>query len=168
MGCFSFLCKVCGKGIRSTSFSGEHCKLFLLRDGEVLQMMEGQYDSYGTVFIEGTQDPTVKHKLMESQSWNDPTPDIPLDSYWASGDKSHGIWLRVCDLMHDANPRNGIAAVHTKCFKGNIPTTQSDSDPNQGWGNPDDGEEDLMGVTDSDYIFDEELGDPDFEYGEPE
>ena len=50
MGCFSFLCQKCNKGILSTSFHGEQCKLYLLKDGKVIEMMEGEYDSYGRVF----------------------------------------------------------------------------------------------------------------------
>jgi len=63
MGCFSYKCKECGKGVRSTSFSGEKVKIFLLNKGKVIQQMEGQYDSYGGVFIEGTQDKSVPHAL---------------------------------------------------------------------------------------------------------
>lgn len=146
MGCFSFLCKECGKGIRSTSFSGERCKLYLLKDGEVFQTMEGQYDSYGAVFIEGSQRADVKHELMDSVKWNDPFPDKPRQN------EREDNWSRVCRLIFDKDESNGIAAVHTKCCKGVIPTTRSDHDPNQGWG--DDDQEDLFGNTDTNYDFD--------------
>ena len=43
MGCFSFMCKECDTSIRSDSFSGELVKLFLLKDGKVIQEMEGEY-----------------------------------------------------------------------------------------------------------------------------
>lgn len=129
MGCFSFRCKVCDKGVTSDSFSGEMVKLFLLRDGKVIQEMEGEYDSYGRVFTKDRKD---------SIYWNDPTPEIPLDEYWAkkgvNDPSNHGYWGRVCDLMHGLGSRNGIAAIHTKCFTGEIPTSQSEDDPNQGWG----------------------------------
>lgn len=52
MGCFSWLCKQCGKPINSTSFDGEGVKLWLLQNGKVLEEMEGNYDSYGKVFEE--------------------------------------------------------------------------------------------------------------------
>jgi len=115
MGCFSFLCKECGDPILSNSFRGQKVRLFLLKDGKVLQQMEGEYDSYGRVF---TKD------LDNSIEWDDPLPDKP------TGDP----WLHVCDLMHDAGEGSGIAAVHSKCWTGTVPTTESSSDPNQGWG----------------------------------
>jgi hypothetical protein len=42
MGCFSFMCKTCGKPINSDSFRGERCKLFLLKDGKIIEQMEGE------------------------------------------------------------------------------------------------------------------------------
>lgn len=50
MGCFSYKCKECGKPINSDSITGEKVKLFYLKDGKVLESMEGNYDSYGRVF----------------------------------------------------------------------------------------------------------------------
>ena len=71
--------------------------------------MEGEYDSYGRVFTED------KGSSIE---WN-------MD------------WHDVVDLMHDENDpdkdSSGIAAIHSKCFRNN-PTTRSDGDPDQGWG----------------------------------
>ena len=49
MGCFSFMCKECGRPILSDSFSGQEVKLFLLDKGEIIEQIEGQYDSYGNV-----------------------------------------------------------------------------------------------------------------------
>lgn len=142
MGCFSFLCKGCGKGIQSNSFSGEQAKLILLQKGKPIQEMEGQYDSYGRVFIEGSQRGDVKHSLMESQKWLNP---VDKDN-----DDEDDAWSEVCDLMFDDDKRNGIEAWHTKCFKGEITGIRSESDPNQGWGDPDEDEDDLMGCTDPD------------------
>lgn len=140
MGCFSFKCKGCDTGINSTSFEGEHCQLFLLRDGKVIQEMEGDYDSYGRVFIDGTQRADVQHSLRESHYWRDPFPDVPLEDYWQRSDggpnnpANHGYWLRVCDLIHSNKNSNGIAAYHVKCYKGMPPRTRSEYDTNQGWG----------------------------------
>ena len=145
MGCFSFLCQKCGKGIQSTSFSGQQTILVLLKDGKEIQRMDGEYDSYGRVFIDGSQRSDVKHDLRESVQWKSPVdPNIDPDDAW--GD--------VCDLMFDSNTRNGIAAVHKKCLGPNeefSPTNRSESDPNQGWGEDDE----LLGNTDDDF-FDEE------------
>lgn len=142
MGCFSFLCKECDKGILSSSFAGQKCHLFLLKDGEVVQKMEGEYDSYGRTFINETQREDVQHDLRKSHYWKDPTPEIALEEYWQKdgidNPSNHGYWLRVCSLMSDSSSSdNGIAAYHDKCYSGQIPTTQSLSDPNQGWGDDD-------------------------------
>ena len=116
MGCFSFLCKESGKAALSTSFDGSPCYLFLLKDGVVIEEMYGNYDSYGCVFS-GKEDENGVRERFE----------------WAMD------WGKVCDLMHSSNPRDGIAMVLEEYFTGEIPTEQSDGDPNQGWG---DGEED--------------------------
>ena len=128
MGCFSFLCKKCDKGIESSSFDGDECRLSLLKDGKVIQEMEGEYDSYGRVFINDTQ---------KSQVWKDPFPEkAPTnnDQYFIDKKDDHWIWLRVCSLLHSNDNSNGIAAYCKKCDNGEIPTTRSDNDPNQGWG----------------------------------
>ncbi len=151
MGCFSFICKECEKAVLSNSFAGDKVKLFLLKDGKVIQEMEGQYDSYGRVFKEGTQCADVKHELMESENWNDPFPEKELSNYEQEekdkGDKDWA-WHRVCDLMFSRSSADGIAAVHSKCFM-EVPTSRSEDDPNQGWG--DEGE--LMGDIDPDRDF---------------
>ena len=112
MGCFSFLCKESGKPANSTSFDGSPCRLFVLKGGEVVEEMHGNYDSYGRVFDENG----------ESFDWK-------MD------------WGEVCNLMFSHDKSNGIALVLDKYWNGNVPTTRSKNDPNQGWG--DDGE--LMG-----------------------
>ena len=121
MGCFSFLCQKCGKGIKSNSFNGERVHLFLLKNSKVIEQMEGPYDSYGRVF----------NKEMKSMRWLTP-------------------WSAVCDLMFEGSNRSGIAAIHTRCFDGVIPTEQSEHDPMQGWGES--GE--LMSNVDADLQFD--------------
>jgi len=105
MGCFSFKCKVCDEPINSDSRSGEHCTLYLLQDGKVIEQMTGQYDSYGRVF----------DSSMESVQW---------------GMK----WGAACALMYLPDKGNGIAAVHSDCYCSEVPTTRSEDDPDQGWG----------------------------------
>ena len=114
MGCFSFLCKETNESILSSSFSGDAVHLFLLKDGKVIEKMYGNYDSYGGVFDGGG------------------------DSFeWTTE------WCEVCNLMFDEEHNNGIAAILDVAFTGQIPTTRSEADPNQGWGKH--GE--LMGYT---------------------
>ena len=115
MGCFSFICKECGKPILSNSFTGQKTWLFLLREGHVVEKMEGEYDSYGGVFAPDSS---------SSVKWT-----MPWSRFDAGEEEEH-----VCSLMFSKNLQNGIAAVHSKCFKGEIPTTRSEDDPNQGWG----------------------------------
>lgn len=110
MGCFSFMCQKCGKPILSNSFVGQPVKLSLLKDGIIIEEMEGEYDSYGRVFKPGN-----KESIKWEMEWGD-----------------------VCDLMFAKKRDNGIAAIHSKCYNNEIPTERSHGDPNQGWG--DDGE----------------------------
>ena len=115
MGCFSFKCKKSNKAIASSSFSGDACRLFLLKDGKVIEEMHGHYDSYGRVFS-GAKD-SDDTSLTDESSFE-----------WKME------WLAVCDLMFHDNESNGIAAVLDKYWDGEVPTTRSESDPNQGWG----------------------------------
>jgi hypothetical protein len=124
MGCFSFICKKCGKPINSTSFEGENVRLSLLQDGKVIEEMQGQYDSYGRVF--GTE------KDPNDKSFTDAT-----SLEWKKD------WNDVCDLMFASNKGNGICATHVACCPDEHPTERSDDDPNQGWGRL---KKSLMGV----------------------
>lgn len=109
MGCFSYLCKNCGKPINSDSFSGQHCKLILLKNGKIIEEMSGQYNSYGRVFMPGYES-NIEWKSME--------------------------WGKIVDLCFNEKENCGIAAFHTRCAPKNDIwlKTQSDSDENQGWG----------------------------------
>ena len=106
MGCFSFICKESGLPVASSSFDGDACRLYLLKNGKVIEEMHGHYDSYGRVF---------KKNNDESFEWK-------MD------------WDEACELMFDKDESNGIAVVLEKYFTGNIPTTRSEQDPDQGWG----------------------------------
>ncbi len=128
MGCFSFMCKQCGKPILSNSFSGQMVKLYLLKKGVIIQEMEGQYDSYGRVFNEDCSD---------SIKWRNPYPEDPIEE----DEQGWNSWDRVCNLMFDEDKSNGIAAIHSECYKGLVPITRSEGDPNQGWGEPDEDDE---------------------------
>jgi len=105
MGCFSFLCNECGKPINSDSATGENVRLSLLKNGKVIEEMQGPYDSYGRVF--------------------DPNDD---SYHWKKN------WDKVCDLMFDPDPSNGICAIHVNCITSNPVTVRSKDDPRQGWG----------------------------------
>jgi hypothetical protein len=107
MGCFSFICKESGLPVASSSFDGDAVRMYLLKNGKVIEEMRGHYDSYGRVFSNS--------EYNDSFEWHLP-------------------WREVCNLMFDKDDSNGIAVVLEKYFTGNIPTTRSEGDPNQGWG----------------------------------
>ena len=118
MGCFSFLCKECNEPIKSNSFSGELVHLFLLEKGKPVDYMKGQYDSYARVFAESrpqVDDPSIEHHLGKSYQWK-------------------RTWSECCDLLFTKGNQDGISAIHDKCVTGEIPTTISEDDPDQGWG----------------------------------
>ena len=106
MGCFSFVCKESGLPVASDSFSGDAVRMYLLKNGKVLEEMRGHYDSYGRVFTADKED-SFEWKM----EWGD-----------------------VVDLMFDKDESNGVAVILEKYFVGNIPTTRSEGDPDQGWG----------------------------------
>ena len=115
MGCFSFKCKESGKAVASSSFDGDAVRLYLLKDGKVIEEMRGHYDSYGRVF--GTEKDPKDTSMTDTTSFE-----------WKMK------WGEVCDLMFDPDKSNGIAAVLECYFTGEIPTTRSEDDPDQGWG----------------------------------
>ncbi len=123
MGCFSFMCQKCGKPILSDSFSGQPVELFLLENGIVVDKMGGQYDSYGRVFTED-----LKDSIQWKRYWTYGYPETVEDPHSTP----------ACDLLNDSSLSNGIAAIHTSCYSGEIPTESSPQDPNQGWGSEDD------------------------------
>ena len=107
MGCLSFKCKISKKVVNSDSSTGDAVHLFLLKEGQVIEHMFGNYDSYGRVFAD----------KRESHEWT-------MD------------WSDVCNLMFSSNKGNGIAAILASEWKEGdpFPKTRSADDPNQGWG----------------------------------
>jgi len=129
------MCQKCGKPILSDLHSGQPVELFLLENGIVVDKMSGQYNSYGKVF---------KEDLKSSVEWK---------RYWTKGypktvEDPHST--PACDLLNDSDIANGIAAIHTSCYSGEVPTECSPQDPNQGWGSEDDTEHDPNRCCDCD------------------
>ena len=118
MGCFSSLCKECGKPVNSDSFSGEHCTIYLLIDGKLVEEMTGQYDSYGRVF-NGKKNKDGSAGGKDSFEWK------------------YDKWGNLVTFDLNDKKNSGFAYVHTDCkskiYK--VPNTISKDDPNQGWGN---------------------------------
>ena len=126
MGCFSYICPFCGKGVRSTSFDGELCEIFFLLDGKVIEKMTGRYDSYGRVFKKGGT-----HELLVKPI-EEPDPQDQRDDSIAW---QYATWSTLVGLSFDRNkPLTGFAIVHQKCKDAEqyIPLEPSEGDPNQG------------------------------------
>jgi hypothetical protein len=120
MGCFSYMCSECEHPICSDSFSGEHAILMLVKDGTVIEWMQGEYDSYGRVF---KMDPRpYKQKEFGLR-------DVTTSYEWTVMD-----WGDIVDLHFHGNSESGIAAYHSGCFNGDMENVDvSDDDPEQGW-----------------------------------
>ena len=80
--------------------AGEACRLMLLKDGNVLEMMQGQYNSYGCCF-----------KEMDGGA-RQPCP-VPND---ASFQWKALPWHNIVQLMH-SDTANGVAAYHVGCWQ---------------------------------------------------
>lgn len=106
MGCFSYICSICGEPIVSDP-KAEHVTLYSIRrkDNVVVESMAGLYDSYGTV-----------HKDPNSDKW---------DNYeWEVFD-----WDEICE------GKAYIHAVHTRCKPENYePIGESEGHDEQGIG----------------------------------
>ena len=76
MGCFSFICKESNKAVASSSFDGDAVRMYLLKNGKVIEEMRGHYDSYGRVFNPNSRG--------DSFEWKMP-------------------WGEVCDLIFEEN-----------------------------------------------------------------
>ena len=129
MGCFSYLCKECGKGIRSAGVDGDECIIFLLSDGQAIEKMEGRYNSYGGVFEYKGKHEYFLHAKISSNPNTSERRDLNGSFEW-----KHSKWEHLIDMHFNKNPSDGFAAYHKECFDGVLPTTQSGDDPNQGWG----------------------------------
>lgn len=112
---FSFLCKISGDPVLSDSFSGCVVHLFLLKDGNVIEHMYGNYDGYGRVF-KNVKDKEDEHTTPFSAfKWNTP-------------------WNIVVDLMRSKDKKNGIAAILAPHWKKGdpLPVERSEDDSDQG------------------------------------
>jgi hypothetical protein len=115
MGSFSYICPECEHPICSDSFSGEHCILMLVKEGEVLEWMQGQYDSYGRVF-------KVETKGLGPHSGGE------ASYLWTVMG-----WGDIVNLHYNGCSYSGISAYHSGCFDGDMENvTVSNDDPHQG------------------------------------
>lgn len=110
----SYICKECNKPITHDYLCGQKLKLFLLKEGKVIETMEGEYNGKDAVL-----DPSFKGNYH---------PQFPESLEWQSHFDERG------DLMFHNDKSNGMAAIHSECWKGVAPTERSDFDPDDGHG----------------------------------
>jgi hypothetical protein len=126
MGCFSYICPFCGKGVQSSSFDGQHCHIYFLDKGKVVEEMTGAYDSYGRVFQDGGTHKMLSEPIEEHDNWETDGESIE----W-----KYAKWGTLVEMSFGDDIKTGFAIVHTKCKPNNYtPTKRSENDPNQGWG----------------------------------
>ena len=129
MGSFSYICPFCGKGVKSLYCGGpdlhEHCTIFFLHKGVVVEKMTGRYDSYGRVFKEGGKHELLTKPIEKTKEKHDEDAII-----WEYAD-----WGTMVDMHFNKDePNTGWAICHTRCNTDWTPTKPSKDDPNQGWG----------------------------------
>lgn len=135
MGCFSYICPKCKNPIFSDKYGnciGEEVYLGLLIDGKIVEEMFGKYDSYGKVHTDKDSFHKLNGKLLTVPTLDCNGSDGHHVWIYDFGDKIK-TWGRIVDLHFDRNEKNGIVAVHKKCWDGKFPSEQSKDDPNQGW-----------------------------------
>lgn len=128
MGCFSYKCQKCNRGVNSNSFDGEDCVIFFLVKGKVVEKMSGRYDSYGRVF----KDDFSTHKLLVK-------PIGEIDDHDKNAKDRYEVWeytkwVDMVDLHFNKDEGTGWAIFHRKCWDGKDPEVISEEDENQGWG----------------------------------
>jgi len=105
MGCFSYKCKGCRKSVRG----GEESVIYWLQNGDILEVAEGSYDTYG------------------------------FSDQFGGEDDDNKEWSRKVAGHFDKDRGTGFQAWHTPCrLKAGkkISKTISADDPGQGWGEP--------------------------------
>jgi hypothetical protein len=107
MGQFSYKCKVCDEPVNAAYSVGEFCTIYRLENGKVVDQMAGEYDSYGRVHTPGNEDDCIEWK---------------------------GDWSELVSLHFNSDLSTGFAIIHERCVSTEPPTTISQIDPNQGWG----------------------------------
>ncbi len=115
MGEFSWICKECGENVRD----GDHVIFMSMLDGQIIEWMQGYNTNYGNV--EDKDKNIIDWKVM---SWNNM---VDLDCMDCFGTEEE------LEEMKEEISKNGMVAIHSKCWTGKVPTTKSERDPNQGW-----------------------------------
>ena len=109
MGEFSYMCKKCGRAVNHM----ESCIFFLLDKGRVVECQIGVNSNYGCVINKN-----AKTVFDEHMDWD------------------YDEWTNLVDLHFNDDVSSGFSVFHQACYDGVPPTTISEDDPNQGWGNP--------------------------------
>jgi hypothetical protein len=92
----------------------------LVKDGNVIEWMQGEYDSYGRVFS------------MDATAYK--TKANGLKGVTSSYEWTAMGWAAIVSMHFGGCSESGISAYHSKCFDGDMENVEvSDNDPDQGW-----------------------------------
>jgi len=133
MGMFSYFCKMSGRQVRSDIFKTvdeNTVRMYLLKNGEVIEEMRGRYSGYGDI-EEGT---CTYHTIKNDKGFS---VNVLSKKYNAERDVSNWQWADwdgICDnFLFSGDDSTGIAVILESEFRGCIPNTVSEDDPDQGW-----------------------------------
>lgn len=107
MGHFSYLCPECGKEVKYR----EECIIFLLKDGKVIEKMEGHYDGYGRVFKDEDSYHEIRTPPIGTPNIDD-ARQIDEKQIWL-----YDCWDNLVETHFNENKGDGFAIVHKKCYK---------------------------------------------------
>jgi hypothetical protein len=139
-----------GRQVRSDIFKtvdANTVRMYLLKNGEVLEEMRGRYSGYGDI-----EEGTCTYHMIKNEK------GLPVNvlskKYKAVRDVSNWQWTDwdgICnDFLFTKTDKTGIAVILESEFRDCIPTTVSEDDPDQGW------EMEQEDDDDDDYIYDDD------------
>jgi len=142
MGCFSYICPKCGNPIYADRYGnciGEEVRLARLVKGKVVEWMRGRYDSYGKVHIPAGDGFKSEHFIIADSGQLIQIYDEKMKHNWLTS-----TWNNIVNEQFSNDKSEGLIAIHEKCWNSDWGNVQSKDDPDQGWNdyeNPDDEEE---------------------------
>lgn len=107
MGNFSYICKGCNTPVNDM----EKCVFFLLDKGIIVEYQIGTNNNYGA-----TTEAERKEHSFSGETWK------------------YKDWDELVTMMCGNDKTSGFAVYHQVCYHDQIPTEESEDDPNQGWG----------------------------------
>ncbi|AGP79947.1 hypothetical protein I633_22636 (plasmid) [Alteromonas mediterranea 615] len=134
MGMFSYMDRITGEQI----CGGDNVRLYRLVKGKVVEEMRGTYNNYGAVDVE---DQTY-HAVLKDGEMRSVTDEMRnavsfSDDIWLSEE-----WGGIVDEHFSDDETSGICAIlESNHYDGFAPTERSLDDPDQGWRQEDEEDE---------------------------